>query len=91
MARTTGTESLRDLVDRGALQANEELVVRRKSKPPIVGSLTSRGTIKVGNREYETPTLAAKEELHIRSANGWQRWRVPRLDDATLEDVRKSQ
>lgn len=90
LARTVGTASLLDLIDRGALKPDEEFVLRRRSKPPIKGTLTASGRIRVGNKEYDTPTSAARAALNVPRVNGWARWRVPRLNDVTLTEVRES-
>jgi hypothetical protein len=88
MARTVGTESLADLIRRGALQPDERLIVRRRSAPPVEGTLLANGTIRIRQRTFPTPTMAAKYALEVGSVDGWIRWRVPRLDNATLAEVR---
>lgn len=88
MARTVGTESLADLIERGALTANEPLIIRRRSKRAIEGKLAADGSIRVGDRTYATPSGAACAVLDVGSVDGWIRWRVPRLQDATLAEVR---
>ncbi len=88
MARTVGTASLADLIERGVLKPREKLVIRRRSKPEVAASLKKDGKIKVGDLEFSTPTAAAKEALAVDSVDGWVRWRVPRLDDETLAEVR---
>ena len=88
MARTTGTASLADLVEAGRLEEGEALVLFRRSKPGINGVLQADGTIAVGSASYKTPSEAARKVLAARAADGWLRWRVPRLGDRTLADVR---
>lgn len=87
-ARTTGTVSLSDLIKKGVLRAGERLVIRRRSAPPIEGKLEPDGSIRVGHSLYASPSTAAKQELGARAADGWLRWRVPRLDHRTLDDLR---
>jgi hypothetical protein len=90
MARTTGTSSLADLVKGGKLQANERIVIRRRSAPAIEGSVQADGSIRVGSRTYATPSKAAREALGLKAADGWIRWRVPRLDDQSLAAIREA-
>jgi Restriction Enzyme Adenine Methylase Associated len=89
MARTVGTMTLGDLVERGVLKPRERLVLRRRSKPEVTASLRKDGSIKVGEAVYTTPTAAARQ-VTGRPADGWLRWRVPRLSDQTLAEVRDS-
>jgi len=88
MARTTGTASVADLVKSGTLKPGERLEARRRSAPAIAASVSETGLIKVGRKEFRTPTEAAKAALNRTSVDGWLTWRVPRLDDRTLADVR---
>lgn len=90
MARTTGTSSLADLVKGGTLQVNEGIVIRRRSAPPIEGSVQADGRIRVGSEVFATPSKAAREVLGLKAANGWIRWRVPRLDDQPLASIREN-
>lgn len=90
MARTTGTSSLADLVKDGKLKANEQIVIRRRSAPPIEGSIQADGTIRVGSQNYATPSKAAREALKLKAADGWVRWRVPRLNDQSLASIREA-
>jgi hypothetical protein len=88
VARTTGTASLLDLINAGHLHVGEELVIRRRSATPVIGSVESDGSIRIGDDTFATPSLAAKEVLGLKATNGWKRWRVTRLGDHTLADVR---
>ena len=88
MARTTGTTSLADLLKRGTLKSGEKLVIRRRSAAVIEGSLDADGRIRVGNDVYKTPSTAAKHALGVPAVDGWLRWRVPRLGDRTLAEIR---
>lgn len=89
MARTTGTSSLADLMKDGKLKVNERIVIRRRSAPPIEGLIQADGSIRVGSRTFATPSKAAREMLQLKAADGWIRWRVPRLDDQLLASIRK--
>lgn len=90
MARTTGTASLADLLQRGVLRAGEEIVIRRRSAPVITATIQADGTIKLGREVFKTPTGAAKEALNVGSIDGWLRWRVPRLEGRSLAELRES-
>ena len=90
MARTTGTKSLRDLLEAGVLNRNERLVINRRSREPIEGTLQSDGRINVSGSVYESPSAAARNALDVGTVDGWLRWRVPRLDGRSLADVRDS-
>lgn len=88
MARTTGTASLMDLINRRVLHSGEEIVIRRRSAPEIGAVLQRDGTIKLGGEVFQTPTAAAKKALEVGSIDGWIRWRVPRLGGRTLAELR---
>lgn len=88
MARTIGTVSLADLIERGTLKPQEKLVLRRRSKPAIEAQLDKNGSIKVAGGVYATPSAAACNALGVSSVDGWLRWRVPRLENRTLAEVR---
>lgn len=89
MARTTGTESIRDLIADGRLKPDEKLVINRRSAAPINGTLDGHGNVIVNGKPYTTPSGAAKAALSAQSADGWIRWRVPRLDGKTLDEIRR--
>jgi hypothetical protein len=90
MARATGTISTKALIERGVLHPDEPLILRRRSQPAVTAVLTSAGTIQLDEVEYATPTTAARAALNGKPTNGWDRWRVPRLDDQTLTEVRNA-
>jgi hypothetical protein len=89
MARTTGTTTLAELVRRGKLEDGERLVIFRRSAPPIEGVLQADGSIRVGQTVSATPSQAARLALSIRASNGWLRWRVPRLSNKALAQIRE--
>lgn len=90
MARATGTISLAKLIELGVLKADDRLVIRRRSQPEVEASLTERGTIHMGRNDYATPSAAARAALGGLPTDGWLRWRIPRLDYATLAKARGS-
>jgi hypothetical protein len=90
MAKNSGRASLADLVRRDVLRAGEKILIHRRSAPSIEATVTTDGRIAVGDMMFTTPTGAAKHSLDIGSVDGWIRWRVPRLDDRTLADLRDS-
>jgi hypothetical protein len=89
VAKTTGTVSLGDLIERGDLEADERIFINRRSAPPIAGIILSDGRIKVGQTISNTPSTAARLALAVGSVDGWIKWRVPRLDWKTLAEVRE--
>lgn len=89
MARTTGTQSLVELIRQGQLMAGETMRIRRRSARPIEGRLDADGSICVGGRSFATPSAAARDALNLRSADGWLRWHVPRLGDRSLAEIRE--
>lgn len=74
----------------GTLKANEKVVIRRRSAPPVRGTLEPDGRIKIGTSSYATPSKAARVALDLKAADGWVRWRVPRLDYQTLAEIREA-
>jgi hypothetical protein len=90
LARTIGKLSISDLIDVGALNAGERIVINRRSAKSIEGVVQADGTIKTSGKVYGTPSTAAREVLSVGSVDGWLRWRVPRLDNSTLAELRDS-
>jgi hypothetical protein len=88
MAKTTGTRSLLDLIKSGVLRAGDELVINRRSAAPIRGTLQADGSIMVGKVVGNSPSTAARQALNVGSIDGWLRWRVVRLGEKTLAEVR---
>lgn len=90
MARTTGRLGLTDLLSAGLLLEGETLVLNRRSARSIEAVLQADGSIRVGESLFRSPSEAAREALAVGSVDGWLRWRVPRLGDCTLNDVRSN-
>jgi hypothetical protein len=90
VARTIGKLSVSDLIDVGALNAGERIVINRRSAKSIEGVVQADGSITAGGKVYGTPSTAAREVLSVGSVDGWLRWRVPRLDNSTLAELRDS-
>jgi Restriction Enzyme Adenine Methylase Associated len=90
MARTTGTASVADLIGAGVLRRGEKLVVRRRSARPIEATVVADGSITVDGMSFSTPSRAAKHALAVGSVDGWLRWRVPRLGDRSLAELREN-
>lgn len=88
MGRTTGTASLADLIRRGLLEVGDRLVLRQRNKPDTIGTLVEDGSIVVGDQTYTSPSAAARGVTRAKAAQGWTRWRVARLNSATLDEVR---
>lgn len=91
MARTTGKLSVSDLVRVGVLNPGEAIVINRRSAVSIEGVVQADGTIKARGKVYGTPSSAAREVLSVGSVDGWLRWRVPRLNNSTLAELRDRQ
>jgi hypothetical protein len=89
VARTTGTVSLATLIQKGVLKTGDKLVVRRRSAPAIEATLQADGSLKIGNTSFATPSGAAKHALDVGSIDGWLRWRVPRLGDRSIAELRE--
>ena len=90
VARTTGTVSLVDLLERGVLQVGERLVIRRRLASSIEGLLQPDGTIRVGRTVSSSPSSAAREALGSGPVDGWLRWRVVRLEEKSLAELREN-
>jgi hypothetical protein len=89
MARTTGTSSVKDLLRRGVLREGESLMIRRRSASSVGGTVQGDGMITVGKTSYSSPSAAARAALGVSASDGWIRWRVPRLGERTLAEVRE--
>jgi len=89
VARTTGTVSLADLLKRGVLLPGENLLLRHRSAPHTEGVLQEDGSIKIGSQKYATPSAAARHSRRHGAVDGWLRWRVPRLGNQTLAELRE--
>jgi hypothetical protein len=82
--------SLADLVRAGLIRANEPILMRQRSGPPREATIRGDGTIVLANgQECLTPSEAAKEAANVGSADGWLKWRVPRLANCTLDHLRE--
>jgi Restriction Enzyme Adenine Methylase Associated len=75
-----------DLVEAGLLAAGTDIeMARRGASAQAV--ITAVGTIKIGDREYSTPS-AAGAPLVGHSVDGWVSWRVPSKGNQTLAEIR---
>lgn len=88
MAKTTGTASLVDLIERKALKPGEKIIIKRRSAPTIEAVIQEDGSILLDQTRYATPTAAARRALGDRPVDGWVRWRVVRLQGRSLAEVR---
>ncbi len=81
--------TIADLLKARAIHAGEPIVMRRRSGPPREATVQADGTIRLASGQIcRTPSEAAKEAANVGSADGWLKWRVPRLGDKTLADLR---
>lgn len=89
MARRTGAAPLSVLLNTGKLEIGEMLIIRRRSAAPIEGQLEKGGLIRVDGQLFSNPTTAAKAARGSTApVNGWDKWRVPRLHNRTLTQIR---
>ena len=88
MAKPTGTMAVKDLLDMGALQPGEKIILQRLSKPSINGVVEADGSITVQGRTFGTPSPAACYALGLTAVDGWIRWRVPRLGNKHFAEIR---
>lgn len=76
------------LLRSGVLTDGERLLIRRRSAPAIEGVLQADGTIRVGPTVSRSPSEAARKALGNGPVDGWLRWRVARLDERNLAELR---
>jgi len=83
--------SVAQLVKAGLLEVNEAIVMHRRDKGPTPrATVLEDGTIRLSTgMRYRTPSAAACAAVDVGSIDGWTRWRVPRLNNETLDSVRK--
>ena len=87
MAADRITFSLRDLLDRGYLSAEDELTcVPLRGAKVHVASLDAEGRILYGNDAYKTPSGWASALAGGKSRNGWEYVRRKR-DDRSLKSI----
>lgn len=82
------SRSLKELIQAGKLKAGDELEINSQKFGLQAARLRADGGIEFRGRVYDTPTGAAKEALDVGSVDGWLRWRVPRLKNRHLGDIR---
>jgi hypothetical protein len=75
-----------DLVEAGLLAAETEIELAEGSNTAR-GVVTERGTIRIGENAYPTPSGAAFAVVK-HSVDGWTAWRVPSAGDKSLADLR---
>ncbi|MEY2423351.1 MAG: Restriction Enzyme Adenine Methylase Associated [Acidimicrobiaceae bacterium] len=86
---TASSTSVLDLLRAGTIHAGEPIVMRRRSGPPREANVQADGTIVLRSGQVcRTLSEAAKEAAEVGSADGWLKWRVPRLDDKTFAALR---
>ena len=91
MARTTGTRSVKDLLDEGILQTGNVRELARRSAPTLRASVRSDGQLDIGGQMITTPSKAAQVAMDSRRPiDGWKRWKVTRLGERTLAEIRDS-
>lgn len=79
-----------DLLEHGVLEPGEQLEWRRPRLGVIyTATLLADGTIQLPDGSvWGSPSLAAGKCAGLTAFAGWTAWRVPRLNDALLDDLR---
>lgn len=82
---------LSDLVEANLLQPGDELVWPRPRLGVTYRALiTDNATIQLEDeREFASPSIAAKEAASIPASDGWFAWRLERRDGLLLDELRK--
>lgn len=84
-----GTVTVSHLLEVGLIRAGERIIMRRRNGPPREATVRPDGTIALADGQIcRTPSEAAKEAAGVGSADGWIKWRVPRLANRTLDELR---
>jgi hypothetical protein len=81
--------SIADLLRENVLHAGDKVHLTRKGFSPISAVITADGCISLNTKTYRNPTAAAKAAGGYKSVDGWLRWRVERLGNRTLADIRE--
>ncbi len=65
------------LIETGVAKPGDEWFIKHRGerRSRTVGTLTKRGTIRIGTTEYENPSSAASAALGGTPSNGWRMWR----------------
>jgi hypothetical protein len=81
-----------DLLEAGLLEPGEQLVFSRpKLREAFEGTVLEDGWIQIADgSKHNAPSPAAAAAAGIPSVNGWEAWRVPRLDNVKLDDLFKA-
>jgi len=78
--------SIAELMRAQLLRAGDELSMRNSDAKAY---LTDKGTIRLGDRDYASPSTAAKAARGGTSTNGWKAWFVVSENvPVTLADLR---
>lgn len=89
MASIDSAAELRALIASGQLQVDEVIVYKRQAGHEHASVLRD-GTIRLDNGTVCHSPTSAIAATGARHSDGWPKWRVPRLGDATLRSLRKS-
>lgn len=83
--------TVRDLLDAGMLLPGEKVVFTRPRKGERhEATIEDDGTFVLSDgRTFNSPSLAAMRAADVVSYDGWVAWRVPRLDNRRLDDLRR--
>ncbi len=76
------------LLESGLVEADELLIWRRPEIGEVFEArILASGQIQVNGEVFESPSGAARAMVG-RAANGWKAWRIPRLDDIPIGELR---
>ena len=65
-----------DLIEAGLVEAGETLVIRHRDGQRTRSSVTPAGALRLGRKEYDSPSAAASAALGGTPINGWMMWRT---------------
>lgn len=82
--RKSFSESVADLIERGALAPNTVLTC---SKEGVKAKVLKTGEIKVGDKTYTNLSAAAKDVAQGKATNGWAFWQ---FEDKPVGDLRQA-
>lgn len=79
-----------DLLDAELVRPGEQLVWERpRLGVTYAATITSNGALELSDgRRFASPSRAAVEAARVPSMDGWLAWKVPRINNALLNDLR---
>lgn len=81
--------SIIDLLQAGRLSEGEELVINTRRHGRVLAHVQADGSIKLSDGSvHRSPSAAAKRAAGVGGVDGWLRWRVPRLGNIAIDELR---